>query len=64
MTNLNKLLADAVAKVSAMSKEERAAMYRRQVKGVVRAEMSWPKPNKRAVNGVIVYASQEDYYND
>jgi hypothetical protein len=64
VADLAKLLADAKAAVQAMTKEERAAMYKRQAEGVVRAEMSWPKPNKRTVNGVVVYDSWEEYCND
>lgn len=63
-TNLEKLIAESLQRVAAMTPEEREAMYTQQRKGYVRAEMSWPKPNFTWVNGVKVYASYEDYCND
>lgn len=53
----------AVAKVNAMSPAEREAMFEEQKKSYVRAEMSWPKPKFKMVDGVKVYESYEDYCN-
>lgn len=60
---LLRLLEEAVAKVKAMSPEERDAMIAAQRESWVRAEMSWPQPRSRWVNGVKVYDSYEDYCN-
>ena len=40
---LESLLADAKAKVDAMTPEQREEMYRKQRDGWVRAEMQWAK---------------------
>lgn len=64
MTDLDELLKRGVEQVKAMTEDERRAMWREQVKGVVRAEMSWPKPKYKFINGVKVYESYEDYCND
>jgi hypothetical protein len=61
---LIRLLAEAVAKVKAMSPAEQEAMFKAQRESVVRAEMSWPKSNYKWINGVKVYDSLDDYYND
>ncbi len=63
MSDLEKLLRAAREAVDRMTPEERAEMWRQQVKGVVRAEMSWPAPKYKFVNGVKVYDSYEDYCN-
>lgn len=61
---LNRLLKESAAKVAAMTPEEREAMFKAQRESYVRAEMSWPKPKFKWVNGVKVYDSFEDYCND
>lgn len=61
---LTRLLEEARKKVAAMTPAEVDAMVRRQIEGVVRAEMSWPRPKFEMVDGVKVYASYEDYCND
>lgn len=62
--HLLRLLKESVEKVKAMPPEKREAMFQRQKEGVVRAEMSWPKPRYHWENGVKVYESYEDYCND
>jgi len=57
------LLEQSKAKLAAMTPEEKEAMYKAQRESYVRAEMSWPKPKFKWVNGVKVYASYEDYLN-
>lgn len=61
---LTKLLQEAAAEFRALSPEQQQEMMRIQKEGYVRAEMSWPKPNFSWKDGVKVYASYEDYYND
>lgn len=61
---LDRLVAEAKEKVAAMTPEERDAMLEAQRKSYVRAEMSWPKPRYKFVDGVKVYESYEDYLND
>lgn len=60
---LKRLLADAKAKVGAMSPAEVEAMVAAQRDGYARAEMSWPNPKFKMVDGVKVYDSYEDYCN-
>lgn len=60
---LRRLLAEAQARYDAMTPEQQAEMWRQQREGYVRAEMSWPKPKFKMVNGVKVYESYEDYCN-
>lgn len=60
---LAELLEQSAAKVAAMSPDEKAAMLEAQRASYVRAEMNWPKPKFKMVNGVKVYASYEDYLN-
>ncbi len=60
---LEKLLAAAKAKVDAMTPEERDEMFRQQAAGYAKAEMSWPEPKYKIVDGVKVYDSYEDYCN-
>ena len=62
--SLDELLKKSVAAVDAMTPEEREAMYEAHKKSWVRAEMSWPKPKFKWVNGCKVYESYEDYVND
>ncbi len=61
---LVKLLEESAAKVAAMSPKDREAMFKQQRDGWVKAEMSWPKAKYKWINGVKVYDSLEDYYND
>jgi hypothetical protein len=61
--DLKKLLAEAAAKVAAMTNEEREAMYAQQRNGWANAEMSWPKAKFKWKNGAKVYESYEDYCN-
>jgi hypothetical protein len=61
---LQKLLADARAAYERMTPEQRADMDRRQKESWVRAEMNWPKPKFKWVDGAKVYESYEDYLND
>lgn len=58
---LQEKLKRAAAKVAVMTREERKAMLAEQRDSWVRAEMSWPKPKYKWVNGVKVYDSYEDY---
>lgn len=62
--DLDKALADAKARYDAMTPEQQAEMWRQQREGYVRAEMSWPKPKFKWINGVKVYDSYSDYCND
>jgi hypothetical protein len=64
MTDLSELIQRAVAAMDAMTPQAREEMFRRQRESYVRAEMSWPKPKFKWVNGVKVYDSFEDYCND
>ena len=59
--DLQELLRRANAKVAAMTPEEKEAMRRAQRDSWVRAEMGWPNPKYKWVNGVKVYESYEDY---
>lgn len=61
---LDKLLAEAVQRVKAMSKEDLDAMMKAQAESWIQAETSWPKSNYHYENGVKVYHSYEDYCND
>lgn len=60
---LYRLIRESTERVKAMSAEEREAMFKAQRDGYVRAEMSWPKPRFKWVDGVKVYESYEDYVN-
>lgn len=67
MTNrpeLDRLLERARRYVDAMTPEQKAAMIRAQAESWVRAEMAWPKPRFKYVDGVKVFESYEDYLND
>lgn len=62
---LDKLIADSIARFDALSAEEQAEIRRQQKEGYVRAEMSWPEPKYRiTINGTKIYESYEDYVND
>lgn len=63
MKNLDQLIAEAKAKVAAMSPEELEAMRKAQRESYVRAELSWPRPRFHLVNGVKTYDSYKDYCN-
>lgn len=64
MSNLDELLKKAKAAYDAMTPEEREEMHRIQRESWVRAEMSWPKPKYKWVNGTKGYESFSDYCND
>lgn len=57
------LLKAAKHDVEAMSFDEYQDMLREQAKSWARAEMNWPAPRYKFVNGVKVYESYEDYCN-
>jgi hypothetical protein len=61
---LDTLLKLSIARVNAMTDAEREAMMKAQRESWVRAELNWPKPKFKWINGVKVYASYEDYCND
>lgn len=50
--------------VDSMTPEQKEAMLKAQAESWVRAELNWPKPKFKYVNGVKVYDSMEDYRND
>jgi len=62
--DFQRLLTEAQSRVDAMTPEQQAEMWRQQRESYVRAEMSWPKPSFKWINGVKVYDSFEDYCND
>ena len=61
--SIEDFLKRAVEQVKAMTTEQRKAMHKAQRESYVRAEMSWPKPKFKWVDGVKVYESYEDYCN-
>lgn len=61
---LDRLIAESVAKVKAMSESERSEMIRAQGESWARAEASWPKARWHMEGGIKVYESYEDYCND
>jgi hypothetical protein len=61
---LEKLIEKAKTKVDAMPPAEREAMHKAQKESWVRAEMSWPKPQCKWLNGTKIYDSYEDFCND
>lgn len=61
---LKDLISKANARYDAMTSEQQDAMWKAQRDGYVKAEMSWPKPKFKWVDGVKVYESYEDYLND
>lgn len=64
MSDLQKMVDEAMAKFNALTPEQQAEHRRLQRESWVRAEMSWPKSNYHWENGVKVYHSYEDYCND
>jgi hypothetical protein len=64
MTDLPELLKQAQARYDAMTPEQQVNMWRLQRESYVRSIVDWPKPKFKWVNGVKVYDSLEDYYND
>lgn len=60
---LTALLKRAAQQAAEMTPAERAAMIEAQRESYVRAEMSWPRPCRQMIDGVMVYASYEDYCN-
>lgn len=63
MSSLTERIERAVREFSALPPDEREKIMDEQRKRYVRAEMSWPKPKFKWVNGVKVYESYEDYCN-
>lgn len=61
---LTRLLEESRKLVAAMTPEQKEALYKAQRESWVRAELNWPKPKFRYINGVKVYDSKEDYWND
>lgn len=61
---LEALLKQAKAWYNALTPEQQAEHRRKQIEGIVKAEMSWPKANYHYEGGVKVYHSYEDYLND
>jgi len=60
---LKELVKKANDRFNALSPEEQAAERKAQRDSWVRAEMNWPKPKFKMVNGVKVYDSYTDYCN-
>jgi hypothetical protein len=58
---VDRKLRQALAHVASLSPEDLAEMMRKQRESFARAEMKWPRPKCKIVNGVIVYDSYEDY---
>lgn len=50
--------------VDSLTPEQLREMIRQQCESWVRAEMSWPRPKYKWIDGVKVYDSYEDYCND
>lgn len=61
---LDQLLSEAIEAFDKLSPEEQKAHREAQRQSYVRAELSWPAPKFRMVNGVKVYDSYKDYLND
>jgi hypothetical protein len=61
---LDELIEQAKRRWDEMTPSEREVMLREQREAFVRAEMSWPKPKFKWINGVKIYDSYEDYCND
>lgn len=61
--DLDALLKRAAEHVKNMTPEQREAMFKAQRESFVRAEMNWPKPKLKMIDGVKVYESYEDYCN-
>jgi hypothetical protein len=64
VTDLQKLIDEAMARFKALTPTQQEAHRRLQAESWVRAERSWPKPHFSWINGVKVYHSYEDYCND
>lgn len=64
--DLEKLLKQASEKVASMTSEEKEEMLKAQRESWVRGELGMmePKPKFKIVNGVKVYESCEDFWND
>jgi hypothetical protein len=61
---LDQLIEKSRKIVDAMTPEEKTEMFHKQAEDLARAEASWPKAKFKMVDGVKVYDSYEDYYND
>lgn len=61
---LKELLEASKKLVDAMTEEQKERMYAAQRGSWVRSIVDWPKPKYKWINGVKVYDSIEDYYND
>lgn len=61
---LDKLVKESIARFNALPVEEQQKIRQQQRDGYVKAEMSWPKPKYHWENGIKVYDSLDDYYND
>lgn len=62
-TELDELIKRSMEAFDKLSPEEQEKMRREQRESYVRAEMAWPEPKFKWVDGVKVYESLEDYYN-
>ncbi len=63
VSDLDKLLNQAVEACNAMTPAEREKMHDEQRKSWVRGEIVWPEPKFKMIDGVKVYESYEDYCN-
>jgi hypothetical protein len=61
---LQRKIDEAQKRFEAMSPDDQKKMRDAQRESWVRAEMSWPKPKFKMIDGVKVYDSYEDYLND
>jgi hypothetical protein len=57
-------VAEAEARYQALTPEQKIVHDKAQRESFVRGQVGWPAPKYRSVNGVKVYESLEDYYND
>lgn len=62
--DLKELVRRSIEAFNVLSPEEQKAYRKAQRDSYVRAELSWPKPKFKWVDGVKVYDSYEDYCND
>ena len=58
------LIEESKRRMAAMTPDEIESMLAEQRDGYAKAEAAWPKPRFEWVDGVKVYASYEDYFND
>lgn len=58
---LRDLVAAANERFNALTPDQQAEHRAAQRESYVRAELSWPKPRFKMVDGVKVYDSYEDY---